>query len=45
MERVFQVNAVSPEGLEGTLSLPEDTKRLEDLVRENDVAMIVLDPC
>jgi hypothetical protein len=44
MERVFQVNSVSPEGLEGTLSLPEDTKRLEELVKENDVAMIVLDP-
>jgi hypothetical protein len=44
MDRVFQVNAVSPEGLEGTLSLPEDTQKLEDLVRTNDVALVVLDP-
>jgi len=35
---------MSPEGLEGVLSLPEDTKQLEELVIENDVALIVLDP-
>ena len=44
LDRVFHVTAVSPEGLEGTLSLPEDTARLEELIREHDVALIILDP-
>ena len=44
LNRVYRVNAVSPEGLEGTLSLPEDTKHLEELIREHDVALVILDP-
>ena len=38
LDRVFQVKSVEPDGLEGTLSLPEGMKRLEDLIREHDVA-------
>jgi energy-coupling factor transporter ATP-binding protein EcfA2 len=44
LDRVFQVKSVEPDGLEGTLSLPEDMKRLEDLIKEHDVALIILDP-
>src|SRR5688572_27946901 len=44
LDRVFHVTAVSPEGLESTLSLPEDTARLDELIREHDVALIILDP-
>jgi hypothetical protein len=44
LDKVFRVNVVSPEGLEGTLSLPEDTKQLEELIREHGVALIILDP-
>ena len=42
LDRVFQ--SVEPGGLEGTLSLPEDMKRLEELIRDHDVALIILDP-
>jgi hypothetical protein len=38
------VKSVEPGGLEGTLSLPEDMKRLEELIRDHDVALIILDP-
>ena len=44
LDRVFQVKAVEPGGFEGTLSLPEDMKRLEELIRDHDVALIILDP-
>ena len=44
LDRVFQVKSVEPGGLEGTLSLPEDMKRLEELIRDHDVALIILDP-
>ena len=44
LDRVFQVNAIKPEGLEGTLRLPEDTKRLEEKILEHDVALVLLDP-
>ena len=36
LDRVFHVTAVG-RGLEGTLSLPEDTDRLEELIGEHDV--------
>jgi hypothetical protein len=44
LDRVFQVKAIQPDGLEGTLSLPEDLKRLEEIIREHDVALVILDP-
>ena len=44
LDRVFQVKSIEPDGLEGTLSLPEDMKRLEEVIREHDVALIILDP-
>jgi AAA domain/Bifunctional DNA primase/polymerase, N-terminal len=44
LDYVFQVRAVEPDGLEGTLSLPEDLKQLEDIIRQHDVALIILDP-
>jgi hypothetical protein len=44
LDRVFQVKAIHADGLEGTLSLPEDLKRLEEIIQQHDVALIVLDP-
>lgn len=44
LDRVFQVKAIDADGLEGTLSLPEDLKRLEEIIKQHDVALIVLDP-
>jgi AAA domain len=41
---VFQVNAIEPDGLEGTLSLPADLHRLQEIIREHDVALVILDP-
>jgi hypothetical protein len=44
LDRVFQVNAIEPDGLEGTLSLPADLQRLQEIIREHDVALAILDP-
>jgi AAA domain len=44
LERVFQVQAIEPSGLEGTLSLPEDMVRLAELIKAHEVALVVLDP-
>jgi AAA domain len=44
LDRVFQVKSIEPDGLEGTLSLPEDLMRLEELIKQHDVALIILDP-
>jgi hypothetical protein len=44
LDRVIHVAAVEPDGLEGTLSLPEDLKRLEEIIHDHDVALVVLDP-
>lgn len=44
LDRVYQIDAITPEGFEGTLSLPEDTKRLEEKIREFDVSLVLLDP-
>jgi hypothetical protein len=44
LERVFQVKSIDVNGLEGTLSLPEDLKRLEEIIREHDMALVILDP-
>jgi AAA domain len=44
LDRVFQVDAIEPDGLEGTLSLPVDLHRLEEIIRTHDVALVILDP-
>jgi hypothetical protein len=44
LERVLRVDSVSPEGFEGALSLPADVQRLRQLVGEEDVAFVLLDP-
>lgn len=44
LNKVWQVNAVTPEGFEGSLSLPEDTERLRQIITEQDVALVLLDP-
>lgn len=44
LELVYRVDVVSSDGLEGLLSLPRDLVALEDLIRENDVALLLLDP-
>jgi len=44
LDRVYQIDAITPEGFEGTLSLPEDTKRLEEKILEYDVSLVLLDP-
>jgi RecA-family ATPase len=43
LDRVLQVRAID-DGLEGTLSLPEDMARLGEIIRSCDVALVVLDP-
>jgi hypothetical protein len=42
--RVFQVTAKEADGLEETLMLPNDLQELERVIRENDVALVILDP-
>jgi hypothetical protein len=44
LERVLRVDSVSPEGFEGALSLPADVQRLRQLIGEEDVAFVLLDP-
>jgi hypothetical protein len=43
-DRVFHVAAVEPDGLQGTLSLPEDLQRLAEIIHHHDVALVILDP-
>ena len=44
LERVLRVDSVSPEGFEGALSLPADVQRLKQLIGQEDVAFVLLDP-
>jgi hypothetical protein len=44
LDKVYRVEAVQADGLEDILSLPNDLVELERIVKENDVALIVLDP-
>jgi RecA-family ATPase len=44
LDRVFHVTAVEPDGLEGVLSLPGDLPELEKIIRDHDVALVILDP-
>jgi RecA-family ATPase len=44
LNKVYRVEAVQADGLEDILSLPNDLAELERIVKENDVALIVLDP-
>jgi hypothetical protein len=44
LDRVHRLDAVTETGLWGSLSLPRDTRQLEALIRENDVALVLLDP-
>lgn len=41
---VYEVVAETPDGLTEDLRLPVDIAALETLVRENDIAMVILDP-
>jgi|tagenome__1003787_1003787.scaffolds.fasta_scaffold20978296_3 hypothetical protein len=44
LDRVFRVDAYTPEGFDGTLQLPEDIERVREIVADHDVVLIVLDP-
>jgi AAA domain len=44
LDRVFQVNAIEPDGLEGVLSLPADIEELKKIIKNHDVALVILDP-
>jgi hypothetical protein len=44
LDRVLRVDSISPEGFEGALSLPADVQRLRQLIGEEDVAFVLLDP-
>jgi hypothetical protein len=44
LDRVYRVDVVTSEGLHGALSLPADIPQLEELARELDAALVVLDP-
>jgi RecA-family ATPase len=44
LDKVYRVEAVQADGLEDILSLPNDLAEVERIVKENDVALIVLDP-
>jgi len=43
-DRVLRVDSISPEGFEGALSLPADVQRLKQLIGEEAVAFVLLDP-
>lgn len=44
LERVLRVDVVTSEGLEGSISLPQDIRALEKLLGDEGVALILLDP-
>lgn len=44
LQRVFRIEVVIDESEMGTLCLPSDISLLEEAIRDNDVALVVLDP-
>jgi hypothetical protein len=44
LDRVYRIDVVTSEGLNGTLTLPIDLELLENAVRDVEAALIVLDP-
>lgn len=44
LERVLRVDVITSDGFDSTLSLPRDLPALEQLVPQEDVALILLDP-
>lgn len=44
LSRVLQVNAITPEGFPVNIKLPADLKEMEQLITQEDVALIILDP-
>jgi hypothetical protein len=44
LNRVFHVRAIQADGLEDTVSLPNDLVEFERVIREYDVALVILDP-
>jgi hypothetical protein len=43
-DRVFRIDAVTPEVLPEAVKLPDDLAELERIIRAEDVAMLLLDP-
>lgn len=44
LERVLRVDVVTSDGLEGSLSLPQDIRALARLLHQENVALVLLDP-
>ncbi|RVX45764.1 AAA domain-containing protein [Nonomuraea polychroma] len=44
LDLVYRVEAVEVEGTHGTVTLPRDIEELADVIAENGVALVVLDP-
>jgi hypothetical protein len=44
MDKVYQVKAIQADGLEDIVSLPDDLPGMEKIIREKDVALVILDP-
>ena len=44
LDLVYRVDVVTSEGVETAISLPRDLPALELLIREHDVALVILDP-
>jgi hypothetical protein len=43
-DRVFRIDAMTPEGVAEAVKLPDDLAELERIIRAEDVAMLPLDP-
>jgi AAA domain len=44
MDRVFRVDSVDADGLEGIVTLPNDLAGMEKTILEHDIALVILDP-
>jgi hypothetical protein len=44
LDRVIRVDAETPKGLPEAIKLPEDLDALDELIRDEDVALVLLDP-
>ena len=44
LSKVYHVQAIQADGLEDTVSLPSDLAEFERVIREYDVALVILDP-
>jgi hypothetical protein len=44
LSKVYHVQAIQADGLEDTVSLPNDLAEFERVIREYDVALVILDP-